>query len=1443
MGAEQELNGQNRSLDEILNLHEDISPMDGGFIEFEMRAPMTKEDLAVIRDINPSYGRICGFDTAVPFISRGEHQNGTFINLNPDKVDKDKNPERYEAIMDFRDQIDLCGDVFEADNLREVSLYKQFGESVEIKMDGSDFGRQFSVNNLCTLEVKVKGDPEPYRYSFFADDSGKVLSDFSAHGDHEIPMNLYPGERIDVLDRTNGYSQGAYRGIGSAGDRELFLEHAAKGEERPLDDLISREKAFSKEIAPITEQCVDTFRNEYVKTKDLLTRVDLYRENQLAELAEYKEKVADTVRSINDCTLDIYRKEGRIHELEEKGSLTEEEKAEKQTLVEERQELIEKEEGMKEEYVQKMKDYLDTSERLEIPKTTKIRDVLREVKVTAQVKMEAAEQRLEVLDENHLEEYKDLASPFELRCKEDAVQFGLNAYENNFEKIELNPDIQSFMDKVDEKLEKLVEAYNEDKPDLEKVFVGEDKQLYTYSGLKLELGAAKGLGQVELLDRYKPDMDHEPETMETPVYIGEDNYLDATSVSLYSKDKATGSEMTRIDILKNTETDLIRRGNGEMPFEKNHDDWKIQKVTLETYNLDTKDSDALGRIDKYMQEHPEERNPSVINEESKKISDEDLKGTKIESKEEIKEEPPERVEVEESREKSYRRLSAGAYGKVDFEKSVAISEDKLKELEQEAKTEAAQLTDNPDDLIDKYKELLEEKKAELTSRLETIKEDITHYENAMNKFDHIPARYMNRYTPFQTAKYEYDSAIREYQDLGGKVGKESFVTSGVTSLEHFFDKMDFLHSNIIQSRAIDIASGMKTDLRQIYQETVIRDGEEVTVEHASYEKSVGTWTPLATAGASIGGMLTFLMKPIVNFEKFAEEQDSVEKQNRPDQENQMKEPEQHVETEQASVAMHEPDLTELKEEMDLSADQKDAVIAPEMELEEPVDREDLEKQPEDSVDRPDPQDDPEEIKEVEKEPSEKEIEVKDQEDVEFREDSKDVETADKDDQGIEREDQDIEKEDPEREQDVEQSESSIDQEDLEEDQLEEPSGKDGELLDSDEEDIRDFQSDPAADELEQPDLETSEEDSQQVPETDMGKIEEDDVKVDAAASMQKEQPPVQTPETDPEAWNIAREETLGEISESVERMIQEDISLDDVLVDVVGDACVNYDFGIDEIADAVIQGAKESSEDDFPIREMADFIYEASNALEIDGLQNPEMITDVFFERLEEAGISPDTMEEIGSQLDYLGFQDTQFEGNVYGELDGGYLIGESGMFDTFNENDVTDEHLNDVEVSADQGLEDLFERAGQSYDPTETIEVPEEILKLHESVPDIETPWQDDLDMIPEDTSEPLPEYPELHPEYDDMLNQVDNPWQNDQDMFPENTMEPLVEYPEYDDSLNQIDNQWDNPWDNQNFNPEPDYYPDTNQFDRNNDFRVQPDYRNVDDSDTDRFDISDED
>lgn len=782
-----------------------------GYIPYEFRIgydgntdadaqTLTKEDIDFIREnYDPDFGYILGVDTT----TYDDSPSG-----NIEIVDMS-----YDTVKPF-----IMGMDYPEDRVEYIRAYRETGEGFHVDE------KEFHVVNLVTIDIKVKDIDMPFRHTEVIDDAGISRGHLELRGYSGILDLNTPGKHFPELDRFSGL------------DKEEKDSLLSKVESQIPDffrDFTDRMDQRIDERRPLQETRMEKFSQDREAIRNVFNRVELYREIQAAKIAKAEYRLDNTLSRIKK----VYEPmTGKVP-----GSV-------------EYKELNKKFEALKNNLIKDYHAYMKISHELE-PET--LNDIVRSVRANYDKAMDRyndQKQTIEAFFEQvfvddtgyrHRDSYREsvidnkhIDNPvthFEHLCATLSLKH--DGFPVDSHGAEIVSQYDDAMEQIDNGIKEVVEKFNSTATELEKVHIdSETGQVYTSTGFKVEPSLTPRMtvedrfhlpiDKIDLEDKFNAnmiseDMKNVPYDVQ-PMTIGPTDQYERMSIREYAQSKAPGEKFTRGEYDKNFIKQAIY---GRAPENAVDNVGRKSADTKKNAIIDrfgAKERQEIGDICRTVDKYVDRNAPSKsdvyrdirieaqINKDQERETD---KGTDKDNNKDMEKDATDSENMEkdatdsdeydsafESREGQYERKQSLPYGKTDNSKDVQISPEKMKEFREEAKKEA-----NGDTV--KEERLYQKKCGELAERLAEIKKDIIHYDKQMSKFDDIPFKWKGQHTYYQAAKLEYDSAIREYQNLGGRVGEGQFVEKGVSKLEALAGRFDVYNTNLLNTIGFEKLAG------------------------------------------------------------------------------------------------------------------------------------------------------------------------------------------------------------------------------------------------------------------------------------------------------------------------------------------------------------------------------------------------------------------------------------------------------------------------------------------------------------------------------------------------------------------------------------------------------------------------------------------------------------
>ena len=1355
-------------------------PLAAGFMPFEMREGykgntdfLSRDDVSKIRaEIDPGFGKILNVDTTT-FVTSGPEKNVSIIRMD---------------YKDIKPHLETSDARFSKENIvpNSIRAIKEYGDSM--KVDNVRFG----VSNVVTFELKLKGEDIPYRSTFVVDDAGIVHGKLDCQ-DNLLPLNFNNdgSTHIDKLDRTNVDNPGhikAFEGKDEA-FREKFITSVNEKLPEFWKELNTKVEGILMDRKDAMETKLEIYKAEKDALHNTLNKVELYRESEMSKVAEAKSDLENTLNDIN-ITLSEYRpiaaeldeisdKQRSLNPSDDSYAKLEDQKT---ALKEKQAALDSKLESLEQKLAEKYDTYKRTESSVDLTSLSNAVGRVEQAYSEAKYRYDALSRsygsyfgtrvdsgdgvlRRESFvdgvggDKKYSEEER-----FQMLCSLEGQRVDLSVVDLKADAIESGN--AEFLKTVDERLETIVERYNETVSEPEKIYIGEDKQLYTHSGFQIEARYLPGEGNEfdhkTVSDNYNAKMDKEEHGHgpASPVETDVPGKYDSDSVRFYSIDAPAGSDLNRYEIREKFVDNGIHNkvDAGDMKTCMRKVDSGLTEVGSNKLFVPSQKPDIqkeLTAICRCVDNHlHEEKMPDF--EQLKDEQKEEFEKIKAEADKVDKGSKDGSVDSEQNNTDSkvdsgngqdgksagrdggdqFRKQFAGAYAKVDSSKDVAISKDKLESLKEEAKAEAKGDKEKEEKLFNEKKEALEQK-------LGDIKSDMEHYKKTMESYEGIPSRYLNKYTPFQTAKMEFDSAARAYEKMGGAVGEGQYVTKGVNNLESFMDKIEFLNSNVLESKIYDMILGRENHVRDVYRGDVTdTDGKTESKTHDSYTPFAKIVYPFESMGSTIAEVLNGLISKMVD--KMDIMKDNTDKDIRNDADkNEKNDTESKPEDSSSDVSRDDTESkvddtntadvdtgkTDDTNNNDVDNDNNDNVDSGTARHDDTddVDKDDKtdviitgSKTPDISEKDDDGKDEKDEASKDDTDETDlvnEEVDLDDTDDVEQESDKSDV-SGD----NIEKEDQESDKndtaDDDENDLEKEFDEDDIDQEQEDLDTVDTDSVPEDEAFNSlgDDTDTEpeDFE-ESGADNVSYEDIDASEDSTlAHGDETDSEKEKSD---TDAALVVSENEV----------AKDTDADSIKEDISEGIARALAGEETLDSVMQDTIGDAVVDDKLSASEIIDSITDGIKEyiSDNDEYDVESIRDVVFETMNMLDVDGIQSPMGVLDMVHAAMESHEVPQELLQEMDAQLaDVWNADEKVLNPDEYGTIDD-YQLSADGATDMFmgnefdyasnidalethmqdfadnfslNDFDVNDEHMDSMLTSDQNGPMQDFEVTPPDY-------------------------------------------------------------------------------------------------------------------------------------------------
>lgn len=803
--------------------------MERGFIPFEIREGyhdnrinvnpdlvLTKEIVDEVRQkIDPDFGMIAGIDTTTFHVKSGEGFEKN-ISIIPMQIDE------FKPYLTGHEQ-------FNIEDIKYVRAIKEYGESMQVQ------GVDFRVNNLITFEFRTQ-DNEVYRSSLIMDDSGRgrarldFLSDDFRKTFRIESGSFLEGENVvtrihfDSLDRTNIENPNHFRIFEEKGEefRSEFLTEVKERLPAFFDEVTTR---LDKSFMPDNEYEIG--RKDYMEINlaNIKTKMDglhytanlteLYRESLLGKACAANQKCAKLDDVMNYADMDRKKLDPDSKEYAE---------------------LTQKIETSKEEYAKSYHEYLEY--RNEYSRIQNDADEIKDAYLGLSYKYDRIQNEYDKLmgrisangSERDLDNSKLTSEErYSKYCDIALLRNDMLPSEISYDYDDLVWDKTDLIKDAYDAMEKEVDTYNQtvDHP-FEKVqFMTDPEGIYTTSGYEVE---AESISEKRLTgQQYEPLANREEfidsnDRMVRKPEIDEEGNVFFGHADVYSLGKPIGLDITREEVRDNFVKNGIRCGIRE------------DALDLTDHSLSGKmvDNDLLHEVDAIrmtVRDHQQEVFNDIegYRDEIKKYKEElddrtDRSIQKFYEAErdvtiESNEDKDEKSFDSSNLESKIRHTLSGLNGRIDVKKSAELSAEKKKELKEEASREA----EHSDKTVD---EIYKEKETEVKEKLETIRGDILHYREKMESFSDIPSNYLRTHSGYGLARTEYNAAIHQYAQAGGKVDNEAFVKKGVSNSELFLIKHEFVNTNLSETMVLDGMYG-KNSLHRIKDVTKDKQGESI----------------------------------------------------------------------------------------------------------------------------------------------------------------------------------------------------------------------------------------------------------------------------------------------------------------------------------------------------------------------------------------------------------------------------------------------------------------------------------------------------------------------------------------------------------------------------------------------------------------------------------------
>lgn len=818
-----------------------INELTTGFIPFEIREgfkggeeqKLTSDVVQMVREeYNPNFGYTLGIDTT------------KFSTQKTDTLDKTA----VIIKLDFDDVKHLLAeDVYQAEDFKDIRMYKEFGATETV--DGIDIG----MANLCTLEM-TKEDDQVLREQFAIDDTGTIRGLIGTNLDHDsrvppeyielkldtgiqmAPQMYDPEAKVTIakLDRTNVENRGHLRMFEGKDEafRQDFIEKVdavfpdfcGKFCDEISNEVKLREPQLNSQIEYVSSLRKDTEKAlNIIELDKEMGMTDSYLEFQEAKETFHETFAGKELSDISDADLvkgletyqgyaaqidrtDFYSKDALANILAGSNNQL---SVYEQTLIRERDRYSD---FSREFRGNQVSDSFISGKRFINGSEVTLSNVERwNVLCAVENVGGAGIPGLFLAEKMPTTEYKEL------------------------------------LDQCFERVVDRFEAYNDtvSTPE-EKIHATDNYELYTGSGLAITAEVVNNAEKAEMNpdDPYpkggKYELFDKNQAVAEPDLANISSFrIDADFVRSFYDSKPEGLEKTRGEIRSDAIKEAVFRGvdskdivgiyidrigtdlthgnlNGKMEWNYYYDKDSVKTVFSReaTTDMDIQNYLELGmhEVDLLGKEDPME--PAAIrNGIEQRLEDQAEQVEKQESS--APDHATDNVvdikgaEEDHKFEKAYNDKSFGAASKIDEEKGVEISAQKLREI----KAEVEEQEKDPD----KAEKLYKEKVDELKEKLETIRSDICYYSEKMQLDNDIPAKELPLHTGYQQAKLEYDSAVYTYAKMGGAVGADKFVTKCASNGELRVDLSQFLRSSLGQTIVIERVFGKDFSMKDLYQ--------------------------------------------------------------------------------------------------------------------------------------------------------------------------------------------------------------------------------------------------------------------------------------------------------------------------------------------------------------------------------------------------------------------------------------------------------------------------------------------------------------------------------------------------------------------------------------------------------------------------------------------------
>ncbi len=689
---------------------------------------------------------------------------------------------------------DLYDEHLGENNINPDSIIAVIDYGLSVHIDGEDV----HALNLVTVQFKCEGDDTVYRSSCFADDLGNIRAQASCQPNNISLLRLESGEHFNALDRTDG------------SNREHFTNpnHFVAGPEEKSRDLISDSERGNK-VSEFKDQIAE-------RIPDLIVE---FNDNAISDLLDRKDQMSNNISLLSqdqsslagvEHTLGLYRSyaDARITNAEtvfetsayQFSNAYEALYYPTETISsgsEQYKELSNNYQDAKTELYQTYNDYaqvyFDTKPDELAAEYIGARDHSNQgdldylvISFRQYFGDEDTKGIVDSLRGNEQSEYELCSNLIHAVTDDQNIFLGDFKFDSAFIQ---EPAYQYAADQ----LKDLVASYNTDKADYQKIYIDDSsvsQKLYTYSGI--EIVPRPDMNGEDFSERYNPNMDKEGSNPKG-------------NFEKWAAGSAIDGGDSRLDVANAFYKEGICQGVNKNDFEQdvisNPPD-QIFKDKTGAITGEVKAEILTGKL--LIDQNIKDQTPVDIETVSQDAHENPKQD--IENENRIEENEPDDVDASnhdknENIGNGGGRAGVFTNGSVDVLKDVEISDSKLTSLYKDSEKESKRTGESVD-------KIYERKQEEITKKLEEVKGKICDEKDKLSSKD-IPKRFESQHTGVQYSKMRFDSLVKEYQTLGGKVGADSFVTHGVSNLASFSNVLALLNTNILETAIIELLFNTK----------------------------------------------------------------------------------------------------------------------------------------------------------------------------------------------------------------------------------------------------------------------------------------------------------------------------------------------------------------------------------------------------------------------------------------------------------------------------------------------------------------------------------------------------------------------------------------------------------------------------------------------------------